>query len=340
VRLSLVLISDAIDEVVEGAKAAEAAGFDTVWLTDFYNRDGFVRMAMAGAATSRIGIASGIAYSFARSPVITAAAAADVDEITGGRLILGLGTGTKRMQESWYGLTFESPAPKAAEVVRLLRALWAAPPNRPFRFDGRFYKIAIDLFGRPGRVRSDIPVYMAGVNRVMVRTAATVADGLVGHPLYSRRYVADVVLPAVDEGLARADRPRAAFDVAGYVITSIADDAQQARDEARRQIAFYATTLTYDAILDLHGWQAQKEAIRAAFRTFDVAAMSAAVTGEMVDEMAIAGTPEDCRVQLARYDGLLDDVRFYPPSFAVKADRVRENYQRIREVFGPANART
>jgi probable F420-dependent oxidoreductase len=269
--------------------------------------------------------------------VITAAAAADVDEITGGRVILGLGTGTKRMQESWYGLTFESPAPKAAEVVRLLRALWAAPPNRPFRFDGRFYKIAIDLFGRPGRVRSDIPVYMAGVNRVMVRTAATVADGLVGHPLYSRRYVADIVLPAVGEGLEREGRARAAFDVAGYVITSIADDAQQAREEARRQIAFYATTLTYDAILDLHGWQAQKQAIRAAFRTFDVAAMSAAVTDEMVDEMAIAGTPDDCRAQLARYDGLLDHVLFYPPSFAVKADRVRENYQRIRELFGPAN---
>jgi alkanesulfonate monooxygenase SsuD/methylene tetrahydromethanopterin reductase-like flavin-dependent oxidoreductase (luciferase family) len=66
--------------------------------------------------------------------------------------------------------------------------------------------------------------------------------------------------------------------------------------------------------------------------------MAAAVTDEMVDEMAIAGTPEECRAQLARYDGLLDHVLFYPPSFAVKAERVRENYQRIREVFGPANA--
>ncbi len=337
-RRSLVLISDAIDELVEQAKLAEDAGFDAVWLTDFYNRDAFVRMAMVGAATSRIGVASGIAYSFARSPVITAAAAADVDEITGGRVILGLGTGTKRMQESWYGLTFESPAPKAAEVVRLLRALWQAPSNRPFRFDGRFYKIAIDLFGRPGRVRSDIPVYMAGVNRVMVRTAATVADGLVGHPLYSRRYLADVVLPAVTEGLAREDRARGAFDVAGYVITSIADDGQIAREEAKRQIAFYATTRTYDAILDLHGWQAEKDAIREAFRTFDIAGMTAAVSDEMVDEMAIAGTPDECRAQLARYRGLLDHVLFYPPSFGVKLDRVRENYALIRAIFGPANA--
>ena len=141
---------------------AEAAGLDC---------------AIAGTSDASNSAAT---MSFARSPVMTAAAAADVDEISGGRVILGLGTGTKRMQESWYGLTFEAPAPKAAEVVRLLRALWSAPGGRPFRFDGRFYRIAIDIFGRPGRVRERIPVYLAGVNRIMVRTAAEVADGLVG----------------------------------------------------------------------------------------------------------------------------------------------------------------
>ncbi len=264
---------------------------------------------------------------------MSAAAAADIDEITGGRAILGLGTGTKRMQESWYGLAFESPAPKAAEVVRLLRALWEAPTNRPFKFEGRFYNIAIDLFGRPGRVRTRIPVYMAGVNRTMVRTAATVADGLVGHPLYSRRYVAEVVRPAIDEGLQRSGRERDAFDLAGYVITSIADDREQAREEARRQIAFYATTLTYDAILDLHGWQTEKEGIRSAWRKFDIAAMTAAVSDEMLDEIAIAGTAEECHAQVQRYEGLLDHALFYPPSFGVKHERLIENYTRIRDVF-------
>jgi probable F420-dependent oxidoreductase len=333
-RASLVLISDAIAELREQAKLAEEAGFDAVWLTDFYNRDAFVRMAACGAATARIGIASGIAYAFARSPVLTAAAAADIDEITNGRVILGLGTGTRRMQESWYGLKFESPAPKAAEVVRLLRALWAAQGGQGFKFEGRFYNIAIDLFGRPGRVRTRIPVYMAGVNRVMVRTAATVADGLVGHPLYSRRYIAEVVQPAVAEGLARSDRTRDAFDLAGYVITSIAHDRQQAREEARRQIGFYATTLTYDAILDLHGWQQEKESIRSAWRRFDLPALSAAVSDEMLDQIAIAGTPDECRDQARRYDGLLDHVLFYPPSIAVRHDRLLENYALIRNVFG------
>jgi len=334
-RRSVVLVSDPIAELQELAQEMEAAGFEAVWLTDFYNRDAFVRMAACGVATSRIKIASGIAYAFARSPVLTAAAAADLDEITGGRVILGLGTGTKRMQESWYGLMFESPAPKAAEVVRLLRALWQAPGAQPFRFDGRFYKIAIDFFGRPGRVRKDIPVYMAGVNRVMVHTAGTVADGLVGHPLYSRRYIAEVVRPALEDGLASTGRAHDAFDLAGYVITSIADDREQARLEARRQIGFYATTLTYDAILDLHGWQAEKEAIRAAWRKLDMRALADAVSDAMVDQIAIAGTADECREQLGRYEGLLDHVLLYPPSVGMRAERVRENYRLIAEMFGP-----
>ena len=333
-RKSIVLVLDPIAEVQEYARLAEEAGFEAVWLTDFFNRDAFVRMAMAGAATERIGIASGIAYAFARSPVLTAAAAADVDELTGGRVILGLGAGTKRMQESWYGLKFESPAPKAAEVVRLLRALWAAPGGRPFKFEGRFYNIAIDLFGRPGKARSRIPVYMAGVNRVMVRTAAEVADGLVGHPLYSRRYLAEVVGPAVADGVKRASRDRSEFDLAGYVITSIAEDRGVARQEARNQIGFYATTLTYDSILDLHGWEREKTEIRAAFRSFNLPGMAAAVSDEMLDQIAVAGTADECREQLKRYDGLLDHVLLYPPSVGINPERVKENYRLIMQTFG------
>jgi probable F420-dependent oxidoreductase len=337
-RRSLVLVQDSIAELTAESRLAEDAGFAAVWLTDFYNRDAFVRMAMVGAGTSRIGIGSGIAYAFARSPVMTGAAAADVDEVTSGRVILGLGTGTRRMQESWYGLTFESPAPKAAEVIRLLRALWAAPGGRPFRFDGRFYRIAIDLFGRPGRVREHIQVYLAGVNRIMIRTAGEVADGLVGHPLYSRRYIEEVVRPAVGEGLLRSARDASSFDLAGYVITSIADDPAIARDEARRQIAFNAVALTYRAIIDLHGWGEQADAIRAAFAKLDVPGMAAAVSDEMVDAIAVAGTAAQCRDGLARYEGLLDHALLYPPTFGVRPERWRENYRLIRETFGPAFA--
>jgi len=333
-RKSLVLVLDPIQDLVEYARKAEAGGFDAVWLTDFNNRSAFVRMAAAGQATDRIGIGSGIAYAFGRSPVYTASAVADIDEITNGRTILGLGTGTKRMQESWYSFKFESPAPKAVEVIQILRSLWSAQQGRPFKYEGRFFNIAIDLYLRPGLVRSDIPIYLAGVNRHMLRAAGKVADGLVGHPLYSRRYLAEAVRPAVEEGLNAGKRERDSFDLAGYVITSISDDPEQAREEARRQIGFYATTRTYDAILDLHGWEAEKKGIRAAFRSFDLPAMTAAVSDDMLDQIAITGTPADVEKQLAGYQGLLDHVLLYPPSVGVSPDRVKENYKLMMDVFG------
>ncbi len=333
-RKSLVLVLDPIQDLVEYAQKAEAAGFDAVWLTDFNNRSAFVRMAATGQATSKIGIASGIAYAFGRSPVYTASAVADIDEITNGRTILGLGTGTKRMQESWYGFKFESPAPKAIEVVQLLRELWSAPQGRPFKHEGRFFNIAIDLYMRPGLIRSDIPIYLAGVNKRMVRAAGQVGDGLVGHPLYSRRYLEEVVGPAVEDGLNVEGRTRDAFDLAGYVITSISDDPAQAREEARRQIGFYATTLTYDAILDLHGWETEKEGIRESFKSFDFPGMTAAVSDDMLDQIAIIGTPENVEKQFARYHDLLDHILLYPPSVGVSPERVKENYKLMMEVFG------
>ena len=118
------------------------------------------------------------------------------------------------------------------------------------------------------------------------------------------------------------------------MITSISDDVEQAREEARRQIGFYATTRTYDAILDLHGWADEKKGIRDSFRSMDFAGMTSAVSDDMLDQIAITGTPEDCEKQLARYDGLLDHVLLYPPSVGVSPDRVKENYKLMMEVFG------
>src|SRR5205823_1177487 len=109
-----------------------------------------------------------------------------------GRMLLGLGTGTKRMNEEWYGMPFEHPAPKAGELCTLLRHVWASPRG-PIDFAGRYYRIKVPNYSRPGQVRESIPIYLAGVNPLMVRTAAELADGLVGHPIYSQRYIRDYI---------------------------------------------------------------------------------------------------------------------------------------------------
>jgi probable F420-dependent oxidoreductase len=332
-RHSVVAVMDSIAEMVEVARLAEAAGFELVWSWEFFNKNAFVRLAAMAAATGHIGLGTGIAFAFGRAPLLTASAAADLDELSGGRLVLGLGTGTKRMNEDWYGLSFEHPAPRVAELCRLLRHIWAGA-DRSMRFAGRFYSLNVPQYTRPGQVRDSIPIYLAGVNPIMIRTAAEVADGLVGHPIYPRSYIRDHVRPAVDEGLRRAGRPREAFTLASCVIISVSRDREQARREARQQVAFYSTVRTYDLLLDSAGFSREKEAIRAAFRTVDVPAMADAVSDEMLAATAVAGTPDECREQLAAYDDLIDLPMFYSPSFGVDPERVVENHRLIVETFG------
>lgn len=337
---SLVVMAESVRECAALARRAEAAGFAGVWTTEFYDKDAFVRMAAMGLATGRIRACSGIAYAFVRNPVLTAAGVADLDELLGGRVVLGLGTGTRRMNESWYGIPFAHPAPKMRETVQLLQALWAARRGPAFRFDGRFYHLALENYSLGQLSRERVPVYVAGVNTGMIGVAGEVADGLVGHPLYSRRYLAEVVRPALRRGEAKAGRQAGVAKIAGYVITSVHEDGARARREAKHQIAFYSTVRTYDPILDLHGWQEPAQRIRQAFHARDWQAMVDAVPDEMVEQIAVAGTPAECREQVQRWEGLIDEALLYSPTFFLPAERVLENHRAIIEAFAqPVTAR-
>ena len=331
---SLVCVANRLSEGVGLAREAEAAGFDAIWATEFHNRDVYTWMAAMGQATSRIAIGSGIAYAFVRPPVLVAAAAADVDELTGGRVLLGLGTGTQRMNEDWYGLPFSKPAARMAEAVDLIRKTWTSASGPMLSYHGRFWNLDIAPFGRGNLARASIPIYIAGVNSLMARTAGETADGYIGHPLASRRYTREVTRPAVEEGIRRSGRSPAALTFANYIICSVHDDPEVARREAALQIAFHATVYTYRAIFELHGSKAEREAIRAAFDQRDVPKMLELVPPEMVDECAIAGTPEQCRRQFEAYDELLDMAMFFAPSFAISSRRVIENQRAILATFG------
>ncbi|MGH2610299.1 MAG: LLM class flavin-dependent oxidoreductase [Tepidiformaceae bacterium] len=333
-KKSLVCIASRIADGVALARDAEDAGFEAIWATEFHNRDVYTWMTAMGLATDRIAIGSGIAYAFARPPVLVAAAAADVDEVTGGRAILGLGSGTQRMNESWYGLPFEKPAARMREAVEIIRETWAAAGGPRFRHEGTHWNLDIENFRRPGLVRERVPIYVAGVNRLMSRVAGEVADGYIGHPLFSRRYMREVAHPAVEEGLRRSGRTRDGFEMANYVICSVHPDRAVARREAAQQIAFHATVYTYRVVFELHGFAAEREAIRDAFTRLDLQRMTELVPEEMIDQCAVAGTPGECREQLSAYEGLVDNAMFFAPSFGIPGKRVMECQRAILATFG------
>ena len=321
----LVLTQPSIADQVAAAKRAEDSGFDSVWATEFFHMNGLVRMAALALATERVSIGSAIINSFTRSPVLAASGIMDIDELSGGRAVLGLGSGTRTMNRRWYSVPFDAPpAPRMAEVVAVVRAAIAAKDGGGLSFEGKYYNVSIPHYVRPGAPRAAIPIYVAAVNKGMIRCAARVADGLVGHPVFTRKYMRDVVLPELEDSRCR---------LAPYVICAISEDVERARNEARAQIAFYYTTAMYHSILDVHGWRGQGEIISAAFKRGDSAAMTAAVTDEMIDAIAITGTPDDARRQLELWRGLTDQPLLYTPGAGMSAERARENYRLIADTF-------
>jgi probable F420-dependent oxidoreductase len=302
------------------AARAEDAGFDSVWVGELYNRSATIPMATIATATERCQIGTNIAYGVGRTPLMWAAEARDLDELSAGRIILGLGNGTKTMMESWHGVDGDAPAVRMEELVTVLRQLWRLHEG-PVEHEGRFYTVRL----RPTAdtlppYRERLPIYTAGVNPRMIEAAGRVADGLVGHPMFTARYVDEVARPALAKGAARTGRDPSDIALAGVLICSVDDDVEL----ARRRLAFaagqYAASRVYDRLFELHGWSAQQERIREAARAGDIEALIAAVPDDAVDEIGVACRPGELAAQVARHAASYDHLSLAPTPWGLSPE--------------------
>jgi probable F420-dependent oxidoreductase len=326
-------LGGSIADVVELAVAAETAGFESAWVAEL-ERSAFVQAAAIASATDQISIGTAVALAFPRSPTLMALEARDVDELSDGRFLLGLGTQVKRVLEARYSVPFEHPAEKLAEYARAVRVVWAAGRGESITHEGRFYRITMPTFhGSEVRERPDVPILFAAVGALMSFTAGTVADGVIGHPLASPRYLAEVVRPSIAEGLAAAGRPADACPLTASPLVAIADDPALARREAKLQIAFYATTTTYAGILRLHGREHLGRELRRAFIRGDREGMIALVDDELCDAIAVTGRSDEVRGRLTDWTGIAHRLILAGPWYGVPPGRARENAVAIVETF-------
>src|SRR5271157_4231613 len=240
------------------AAAAEEAGFDAL-MTAELNHDVFAPLAFAALATERIELTPSIAVAFPRSPTIMASQAWDLQANSNGRFVLGLGSQVRGHNERRFGVPWNPPAPRLRDYVRALRAVWRCwETGETLDYRGEHYKLTLmtPAFSPAPTGLPMVPVTIAAVGEAMLRVAGQVADGARLHPLCSRRYLEEVCLPRIAEGMARSGRTREHFDVhgGGFVITG-PDEAALARasTRVRERIAFYGSTRTYLPILALHG---------------------------------------------------------------------------------------
>lgn len=319
------------------AQMVEQAGFESCWAAETTN-SAFVTAQIAIQATSKIKVGTAIALAFPRSPTITAMEAMDLDELSGGRFIIGLGTQVKRINENRFSVPFEHPGPKLKEYTQVMRTVWAANRGDDVVFQGKFYNVTMPTFGGLRQPPpQDVPIYFAAVNKLLARYCGEVADGLLGHPLASIKYLEEVIRPAIADGAERAGREPADCNLTASPMISISDDVDLARREVKLQIAFYATTRTYTPILELHGKAGIVPALREAFDRKDKDAMTALIDDDLCDAIAVAGPPDEVRDQVKQWEGVADRLMVAGPWYGPSPQRMMENYQALVEVFGSNN---
>jgi probable F420-dependent oxidoreductase len=336
-RVSIAAIGGGVDDLEGQARGAEEAGIDCVWAPELF-RSSVTQATFLAARTERVGIGTGIAWGFTRSPFILAVSALDIDEISGGRFRLGLGAGVKRLNETWHDVDYGRPAPHLKETIEATRLIMSqAGAGQPIRYEGEYHDIDIKGWVRPHPpARESVPIYTAAVREGMARMAGDVADGLIGHPMCSMRWLDEVLVANFEKGLQRSGRDRSGFDFLPTVACAISDDEEAAYDAARKTICFYATVRTYMPLWELHGFADAAGAVGEAFRAGDLAAMPGHVPDEMVDTYCAAGSLDKVRERVAAVAERGDGIFLTPPTYFLAPEEIAEYQRRIVEAFAPA----
>jgi probable F420-dependent oxidoreductase len=317
VKVDVNLAIDDLGDVPAIAREAEALGFDGLWTAET-RHDPFLPLALAAEHTRRVSLGTAIAVAFPRSPTVVAHAAWDLQAASGGRMILGLGTQVKGHIERRFSVKWTAPGPRLREYILALRAIWDAWQTRgPVNFRGEHYAVTLMTpFFAPGPIdHPRIPIYIAAVNAYNLRLAGELCDGVHLHPFHSVKYLREFALPHIEAGLARSGRSRDAVSLATsvFMVTGRNNaEVARAREHARGQIAFYASTRTYEPVLAAHGWQDLTPRLHKKSVEGDWAGMAALVTDEMLRVFAVEAPLDELRAALdQRYAGLLDRIAPY-----------------------------
>ncbi|ABM12837.1 LLM class F420-dependent oxidoreductase [Mycolicibacterium vanbaalenii] len=310
-----------LSQVPAAARRLERRGYDGCWTAEI-NHDPFLPLTLAAEHTHSIELGTSIAVAFARNPMTVAQIGWDLQDYSGGRFILGLGSQIKPHIEKRFSMPWSKPVGRMREFVLALRAIWMSwSDGSRLEFDGEFYthKLMTPMFVPPRHPYGDPRVFVAAVGDRMTEMCGEVADGLLAHAFSTQRYVREVTIPTLTRGIERAGRTRADIEVASplFIVTGLDEQQMAAAAVAtRKQIAFYASTPAYRSVLELHGWGDLQTELHSLSREGDWDTMGSLIDDGMLAEFAVVALVDDVVDKIrARCDGLIDRVLVgFPPS--------------------------
>lgn len=302
---------DDLTRVAEDARRVEALGYDGI-VTAHTGHDPLLPLAIAAVNTERITLGTAVLIAFPRTPMVTAMEAWDLQKASKGRLLLGLGTQVKGHNIRRFSVEWLPPGPRLREYIQCMRAIWDCWQNgtKP-EFVGQYYQFTLMTpFFNPGPIEHPhIPIYISAVNPYNCRTIGMLCDGARIHGFNTPRYLREVILPNIEAGARKAGRSLKEIDIAGggFVATGKTwSDVEQAREQVRSQVAFYASTRTYKAVLDLHGWGETCDKLNRMVAEGKWNELASQITDEMLDEFCVSGTYDDIVPRIQKhFDGMV-----------------------------------
>jgi probable F420-dependent oxidoreductase len=312
VKILAGVAQDDLNDVAESAQRAERDGYDV--LNTLENRhEPFLPLAVAAVATKRVELGTSVAIAFARSPMVVANAAWDLQNASRGRFVLGLGPQIRPHNERRFSVPWSAPVPRLREYVQALRAIWRTwelGEKLDFRGDHYQFTLMIPNFAPEPTGLASVPVTLAAIGPLSLRLSGEVADGARIHAFCTRAYLEDVCLPRIAEGLSKSGRSRVNFEISGggFVATG-STDAEVARcvEWVRYRIAFYASTPAYWPVLDSHDLRDLGEKLNVMTKAAKWDAIAAEVSDDVVRLFSAVGRFDELAAVVgARYGGVVD----------------------------------
>ena len=321
-------------ELVPLVQRWEADGIEGVWVPQIFGLPQ-VTLAAAAAVTRRIKLGSGIALAFTRSPLETACSVIDLDHISNGRAVLGLGSSAQSQIEGSFGMPYGKPLAHMREVVSQVRAVIEKGHTGELQLlEGEFTTLDLSRFRLTGpALRSAIPIYLPAIFEKACAQAGEIADGLLGHPLWTTQWIHEKVETHLRKGLEKAGKKRSDFDLNLMIFTVINDDLEEAINDARANIAFYTQSRQYLRYFEAIGFGEKALAIQKAFSQQDFAAMSQACPDEMVRAITILGSAEEVEAQVLDRARFADSITPVVPQFGIEDSKAAIYRDRIADLF-------
>ena len=322
------------EELVATVERYESLGLSGLWASQTFGAP-FGTLSAAGAVSKTLKLGTGIALAFVRSPLETACNILDLDRLSDGRAVLGLGSSAQSLTEGAFGATYGKPLAHMREVISMVRQIVAKGHTGELEIlEGEYHRLDLRHFRTLAPpVRTEIPIFMPAVFQNACTMAGEIADGLLGHPLWNEAWVAEQAAPALQNGLTKSGRARGAITVNLQMWVAVNDDRNAAIEDARPTVAYYSQSPQYLRYFETFGFGDAARALQAAFAAGDIAGMIAACPDEMVESIALVGPASEVRARVAKRMQHADAITPVVPHYALADEKLAFYARGIADLF-------